>query len=222
MTIAAAKDGYLRSVAELGLAAVDFEYNQINPATFEEQLLAVRSCLSNQPWAKQEAIAWLGLGAGARYSLRLALSQPQHRPRLLVQIDTGWLDQLDAVEDALSRERFTPRPADFSVVLVDVQGARNGPFPDVAALSSRLRRLGWPVDIVPVPVLSQDQWGAGGHSRLTRRGFARPCHGQCGLLPAIAPEQTVGPPEFHQSGIAGRPRVPMNGQKPFTRPIGLR
>jgi hypothetical protein len=146
---------YLRPVAELGLAAVDFEYNQTNAGVFEDQFLAVLRRLSNRAWAKRDAMAWLGVGAGARHSFRFALKRTEYRPRLLIQIDAGWLDQLDAVENALPRE-ITAVPADCSAVLVNVQRGANGSLPNATALSLRLQRLGWPTEIIPVAALSED------------------------------------------------------------------
>jgi hypothetical protein len=54
----------LRQLADLGFAALAFEYDTGNAGVFSEQLLAAYKLVSSQPWADPRSIAWIGYSRG--------------------------------------------------------------------------------------------------------------------------------------------------------------
>ncbi len=84
------KDGqYLRQMAEMGLAVVSVDYDQANPAIFQEEFKAVLEYLSRQSWADMNRVAWVGMSLGANRILDYALQYPEQQPRVLVQWSGG-------------------------------------------------------------------------------------------------------------------------------------
>ena len=59
----------LRQFADLGLAAVGFDYDQIHPGAFEGEYAAVLDYVRRQSWADTNAIAWVGFSLGAQHTL---------------------------------------------------------------------------------------------------------------------------------------------------------
>jgi len=85
----------LRQSAELGFAAVGFDYSQTNGAAFDRQFSALLEYVRQQPWARPDRIAWIGFSQGAQNTLSYLLKHPQARPQLLVRIGGGWVNELD-------------------------------------------------------------------------------------------------------------------------------
>ena len=85
----------LRQWAELGFAAVGFDYNQTNGAAFDRQFSALLAYVRQQQWARPDRIAWIGFSQGAQNTLGYLLKHPQAGPQLLVRIGGGWVSELD-------------------------------------------------------------------------------------------------------------------------------
>jgi dienelactone hydrolase len=141
----------LRQIAELGVAAVDIEYNHTNQAVFDEQFSALHNYLQQQPWAESNAIAWVGASLGAQQTLRFILNHPDIQPQLLVRLSGGWTSGLDS---------FTNQPGRLPIhcpVLL-VSGEKDGIFPieDVKRLASLLRAAGTPVNLRILPDADHD------------------------------------------------------------------
>ncbi len=141
----------LRQVAELGVAAVDIEYNQTNQAAFDEQFLALRNYLQQQPWTESNATAWVGASLGAQRSFTFILNHPETQPQLLVRLSGGWVPELD---------RFTNQPSTFPIncPFLLVQGENDEVFPvaDAKRLASLLHAAGTPEELRILPGLSHD------------------------------------------------------------------
>jgi dienelactone hydrolase len=89
------KDGNnLRQLAELGLAAVAFDYDQTNAEHFDGELAAVLECVRRQDWTDTNAMAWIGFGLGAQHMLRYAVSHPDQQPQIYVQMAGKWIPEL--------------------------------------------------------------------------------------------------------------------------------
>ena len=86
----------LRIIAELGLAAVDFEYNQTNQAGFDAQMRALLEYLPRQSWARSNAVAWVANSLGAQRTLSFLLRHPEYQPQVLVRLSGGWVEELDS------------------------------------------------------------------------------------------------------------------------------
>ena len=85
----------LRQFAELGLAAVGFDYDQTNSVAFDEQFSAVLEYVRQQSWAVTNSICWIGLSLGAQNTLSFALKHPEAQPQLYVRLAGGWVEELD-------------------------------------------------------------------------------------------------------------------------------
>lgn len=85
----------LRQLAELGLAAVCFEYDQTNQAGFDEQFQAVLKYVQQQPWAITNSTAWAGASLGGQRILSFITTHPQIQPQLLVSLYGGWFNVSD-------------------------------------------------------------------------------------------------------------------------------
>ncbi len=85
----------LRQMAELGMAAVGLEYNQVNQEGFDEEVVALQDYIKQQSWALTNATAWVGLSLGAQRTLTFILNHPEVQPQLLVRMSGGWIPELD-------------------------------------------------------------------------------------------------------------------------------
>lgn len=123
----------LRQFAELGLAAVDLEYDQPNQAGFDEQFLTLLQFLQRQPWAVSNAVAWVGFSLGAQRTSSFLFKHPEVQPQLLVRLSGGWMPEFDQVSSV---------PLRCLVLLV--HGARDEIFPaeDANRLAELLRARG--------------------------------------------------------------------------------
>src|SRR5208282_664253 len=85
----------LRQFAELGMAAVGFDYDQTNPGAFDGEFAAVLDYVRRQSWANTNAIAWVGFSLGAQNTLGYLLKHPIDHPQLYVRLSGGWIPELD-------------------------------------------------------------------------------------------------------------------------------
>jgi dienelactone hydrolase len=90
----------LRQMAEMGLATVDMDYDQINEPAFEAQFAALLGYVRRQPWADTNRIAWVGFSLGAQRQLAFFLKHPDSRPQLLVRVSGGWVPELEGISDS--------------------------------------------------------------------------------------------------------------------------
>jgi pimeloyl-ACP methyl ester carboxylesterase len=86
----------LQQIAELGMAAVGIEYDQTNQSGFAEEFATLQNFVQRQPWAMSNAVAWVGMGTGARRALRFVLNHPLVQPQLLVLLSGGWDEELSS------------------------------------------------------------------------------------------------------------------------------
>ncbi len=92
----------LRQFAELGFAAVGFDYDVENPTAFEDQFSATLAYVKQQPQTDTQAIAWVGSGLGADNVMRYALGHPENQPQLLVRVSGGTIPELEMSSPALT------------------------------------------------------------------------------------------------------------------------
>jgi pimeloyl-ACP methyl ester carboxylesterase len=105
----------LRQFAELGMAAVGFDYDQTNSGAFEGEFAAVLDYVRRQSWAASETrtegnegnkeasftsrpsvnMAWVGFSLGAQNTLAYLLKHPENRPQVYVRLAGGWIPELD-------------------------------------------------------------------------------------------------------------------------------
>lgn len=151
----------LRQVAELGLAAVGFEYDQTNQSVFDEQFIALHQYLHEQSWAQSNATAWVGFSLGAQRTLSFALRHPELQPQLLVRRSGGWVEELDRSEapttnhlsPSIPDPRFSPlapRPSPLlHCPVLLIHGERDEVFPlaHCQRLAERLRANGAPLEM---------------------------------------------------------------------------
>jgi dienelactone hydrolase len=88
----------LRQFAELGMAAVGFDYDQTNSGAFEAEFAAVLDYVRRQSWAHTNSIAWVGFSLGAQNTLAYLLKHPENRPQVYVRLAGGWIPELDEVK----------------------------------------------------------------------------------------------------------------------------
>jgi len=135
----------------LGTAAVDIEYDQTNQAAFDEQFLALHNYLQQQPWAENNATAWVGASLGAQRTLNFSLNHPETRPQLMVRLSGGWVPELD---------RFTNQPGTLPIhcPFLLVQGENDEVFPvaDAKRLANLLHTAVIPEELHILPGLSHD------------------------------------------------------------------
>ena len=212
----------LRQVAELGLAAVGFEYDQTNQSRFDEQFVALHQYLQKQSWAQNNATAWVGFSLGAQRTLSFALRHPEIQPQLLVRRAGGWVGELDERESqikppasSLSRadgEKVSLRtgeamrtscPVHCPVLLV--HGERDDVFPvaDCKRLAERLRASGTPVEVRVFPEFGHV---CGPDSGPVVRALAEYCAAHLPLADYTAGlgRSTLGPEEVQRFNLAMR------------------
>jgi pimeloyl-ACP methyl ester carboxylesterase len=124
----------LRQFAELGMAAVGFDYDQTNSGAFDGEFSAVLDYVRRQSWADANAIAWVGFSLGAQNTLSYLLKHPENHPQLYVRLAGGWIPELDVVT-----ARREPRP---TVLLVHGENDQIFPVGDAKRLAELLRTNG--------------------------------------------------------------------------------
>jgi hypothetical protein len=92
----------LRMLAEQGMAAVGFEYDQTNQAGFDSQMTALVEQLPRLKWADTNSMAWAGSSLGANRQLSFLLRHPERQPGVLVRIAGGWRGVKSEIRDSKS------------------------------------------------------------------------------------------------------------------------
>jgi predicted esterase len=133
----------LRQTAELGLAAVSLEYNQINEAAFGSQFEALLRYLGRQKWANTNAIAWVGFSMGANRMLDFALQHPEQQLQLLVLLSGAGLPE--GQTDSRLESLHCP------VLLVHGEQDEIFPAADTKRLASLLQTKGLPAELKVIP-----------------------------------------------------------------------
>jgi len=139
----------LRQMAELGLAAVSFEYDQTNEAAFKAQFEGVLDYLGQQKWADTNAIVWVGFSLGANRMLDFALQHPKRQPQLLIQLNGAGAEPLT----------FNPQPlTNLHCPVLLVHGEQDEVFPvaDTKRLASALQTNSMSVELKIIPGLPHD------------------------------------------------------------------
>lgn len=133
-------DATLEQFADLGLAAVGFEYDSTNQTDFDDQFSVLQAHIKQQPWAQGNAIAWVGLSQGAQETFRFILSHPETQPQLLVRISGGWVPELDSGSNALALIHCP-------VLLVHSENDATFPVEDAKRLAVLLQSNAVPVNL---------------------------------------------------------------------------
>jgi predicted esterase len=145
----------LRQIAELGIAAVSFEYNQTNYMSFEEQFSSLLGALREQPWASSNSIAWVGYGLGAQNSLRFLLRHPAAQPKVLVRLSGGFVPELTSEDRDTTDQTKRAQNLRFQTAILLVQGERDTVYPasDAQDLAGILTAEGNLVSVKVLPGL---------------------------------------------------------------------
>ncbi|MGA9780202.1 MAG: dienelactone hydrolase family protein [Verrucomicrobiia bacterium] len=133
----------LRQMAELGLAVVSIEYDQINEAAFEPQFETLLRHLGGQRWADTNAIAWVGFSMGANRLLDFAEHHPEQLPQLLVLIGGAGLPEGET--NGLLKNLCCP------TLLIHGEQDEVFPIADTRRLASALQTNGGPVGLQIIP-----------------------------------------------------------------------
>lgn len=159
----------LRTLADVGLAAVSFEYDQGSQAGFDEQMRALNLFLAGQEWANPQATAWLGHSLGAQRSLSHVLRHAAAGPQLLIRLGGGLVPEAERLANAAPA---SPPPIRGTVILV--HGERDDVFPlaECRRLAGLLRDRGVPVE---TRVLRGTDHSFGGEYRLVVRQAGELC-----------------------------------------------
>ena len=131
----------LRQFAELGTAAVSFEYDQTNQGAFDEEFVGVQKYLQQQPWATANTVGWIGLSLGAQKTLRFVLTHRDLQPQVLVRASGGWVEDLD--DEAKVQDLNLKGP----VLLVHGEKDQIFPASDARRLKGLLQTNGTLVDL---------------------------------------------------------------------------
>jgi pimeloyl-ACP methyl ester carboxylesterase len=83
---------YLRALAQLGMAAVSFDYNPSNESKFVSEFSGVLDWVDRQKWADTNRIAWIGFSRGAQNTLRYLAERPDRCPQAYVRLAGGWIE----------------------------------------------------------------------------------------------------------------------------------
>jgi len=137
----------LRQMAELGLAAVSLEYNKTNGMAFNAQFGELLQYLNRQSWVDTNAIAWVGLSAGANDMFDFALRHPDQQPQLLVQLSGAGIQKEQAVGQTNGEFGLLRCP----VLLVHGEQDEVFPVADAKRLTVTLQAGGIPVELKIIP-----------------------------------------------------------------------
>jgi pimeloyl-ACP methyl ester carboxylesterase len=134
----------LRQFAELGMAAVGFDYDQTNSSAFEAEFAAVLDHVRRQSWGDTNSIAWVGFSLGSQNTLRYLLKHPETQPQVYVRLAGGWIPELD---------EFKVQTSKFKVPILLIHGENDNIFPveDARRLSGFMRTNGIDVTLHVVP-----------------------------------------------------------------------
>lgn len=107
----------LRQFAEMGMAVVDFDYDQDNADRFDEEFSAILEYTHRQSWGSTN-VAWVSFSLGSQNTLRYLLRHADYRPQLYVRLAGGPVSNM---------EEMASLPKPWPPVLV-VQGQNDGFF----------------------------------------------------------------------------------------------
>jgi dienelactone hydrolase len=135
----------LRQFAELGMAAVGFDYDQTNSSAFVGDFSAVLDYVRRQTWADTNSIAWVGFSLGAQNTLAYLQKHPENQPQVYVRLAGGWIPELEEI--------FQIQSSRFKVPVLLVHGENDQTFPveNAKRLASLLRTNGTALTIHVVP-----------------------------------------------------------------------
>jgi acetyl esterase/lipase len=134
----------LRQFAELGMAAVGFDYDQTGTGAFSAEFSAVLDYVRRQSWADTNAIAWVGFSLGAQNTLRYLLGHPAQQPQVYARLSGGWATQI-------KNEEFKIKRFSSSVLLVHGENDEIFPVADAERLAGLLRTNGTDVTLHVIP-----------------------------------------------------------------------
>jgi predicted esterase len=140
----------LREFAGLGMAAVDFDYEQSKQGVFANQFSAVLAYVRRQPWADTNAIAWVAVSQGAQDTLACLLDSarrepveaPIPSPSVYVRISGGWVEGNIKPESRLRQTQ---------VLLVHGKNDQVFPLDEMKRVAGLLRSNAIPVSLAAVP-----------------------------------------------------------------------
>ncbi len=140
----------LRQFAELGMAAVGFDYDQTNPGAFDGEFAAVLDYVRRQSWANTNAIAWVGFSLGAQNTLGYLLKHPENHPQLYVRLSGGWIPELDNSSISNLKSQIS------NLLLVHGENDEIFPVQDARRLAGLLRTNGTSVTLHIMAGLGHD------------------------------------------------------------------
>lgn len=175
----------LRRFAELGVAAVNFDYDKKDQARFERQLAAVMEFLRDgrrQTWARTDAIGWVVHSLGGMRAYPYVVRNPDRAPATLVAIATG-----TALEPA---DTTTSTPLNTSVWMIHGENDETFRLSEVQKLADALGKMGAKATLTVIPqaghLFDNDQpvlWRAAGEFCAAALGGLNPTHNH---IPAAA------------------------------------
>jgi len=139
----------LRAFAELGLAAVNFEYDKTNQAGFDAQMQALTAVVPRQAGAKSNSVIWVANSLGAQRSLSFLVRHPESQPQLMVRLAGGWVPELDQFLD--STNHHVPFPIHCPFFLVHGDKDEDFPVEDARRLAAFLQTNDIPTSLVILP-----------------------------------------------------------------------
>lgn len=168
----------LRRFAELGVAAVNFDYDKKDQPRFERQLVAVMEFLRDgqrQNWARGDAIGWVVHSLGGMRAYSYLLRNPSNAPAVMVGIATGTVVQ--PIDSAAST------PLNARVWIIHGENDETFRLAEVQNLADTLRKMGAKVSLTVIPqaghLFGSDQavlWRVAGEFCAATLGKLRPAH----------------------------------------------
>jgi hypothetical protein len=141
----------LRQLAELGMAAVGFDYEPDDQSKFDVRFLDLLKHVRMQPWAQTNSAAWFGRGVGARRLLDFARHYPAYRPRLLILLTgTRLLERNETEKEAGAKNQLKPTAVGDGLTgcrVLLVYGQRETSLGEYEGLAQELRVQKAEVDI---------------------------------------------------------------------------
>lgn len=131
----------LRTIVDQGYAAVGIEYSKRNTEHFHNQTNQLLDWIASQPWARKNAVVWMGFSLGAQRFLYY-LANSDRSPAVLIRVAGGTLPEL--------KKQF-PRPLSLPVWMVHGENDRIFPLSDVIQLKQQMLKAGASVrlDVLP-------------------------------------------------------------------------
>ena len=160
----------LRQFAELGMAAVAIEYDQMDESAFPEQFTALREYVAKQKWAianaepgTRSAECWIGFSMGANrtldYLLKTVGESPTATggspvlplPRLYVRLAGGAAASRASAPDSFSKSAAHLRDAATKVLLVHGENDEIFPVAEAKQVAELFQTNGVATDLKILP-----------------------------------------------------------------------